>query len=233
MGGDWLELLWELLDSPIDDVPRHSKDADAKTAGKVTRMAKAGSWRRALGAVMAVGERPGNTAETWRKLLAELPSLSRLPPLTDEVLPLDSDDLEKLRRLVRSKLHAADPSAAQGVLGSSAGLWKPLLAQPIDAEAAVDVLVRIACGAVPSSIKPVLMYGDLMALPRPDERVRPIVVPSFLGKTALSALVALLFATGKSSSRPDAIWGGLTRWSDSCLPNLEGTHQEAHWPCSP
>ena len=151
---------------------------------------------------MSEGRPAGDSFETWQKLLAELPSLSRLPPLTDDVLPLDSDDLEKLRKLVRSKLQAADPSASQGVLGSGAGLWKPLLAEPIDSEAMIDLLVRISIGAVPSVIKSVLMYGDLIALPRSDDRVRPVVVPSFLGKTGLSALMALLLPLAKAAAGP-------------------------------
>ena len=68
--GDWLDLLWELLDVQAEEAPTSSKDASARVAERVTRMAKAGSWRRALGCVMAEGGVAIGSADTWRKLLA-------------------------------------------------------------------------------------------------------------------------------------------------------------------
>ena len=51
--------------------------------------------------------------------------------------------------------------------------------------------VMVALGDVPALIKAAMLCGDLHAIERPDGRVRPITVPSFVRKIAMSAVQAV------------------------------------------
>ena len=191
--GEWLQLGWELHSGAFEVSSRRPKEQRRRdVVKKVVRLAKNSSWRRALSAALRPESSQMDYETTKLKLEAELPKCNSLCAPCEDTLELDDDEVRKLRKLILAKIAGADDTAAGGVLASSSAFWKPLLKNPDYREATVDFFLRIALGKVPPAIKRVLIMGDLLAIPRPaDDRVRPVVVPSFPRKVAMSAAQAL------------------------------------------
>ena len=125
------------------------------------------------------------------------------------------------------KIRQADNAASPGLLGSPPHLWKLLTRD--DEEETTDVvlelLVRIACGDISEEVRTLLIHADLVAGPRPDHRVRPIEIPSFLRKTAMSALMDVLSDECQTAAGPEQV--GL-KTSDSTSVAFKVLEHELH-----
>ena len=99
--------------------------------------------------------------------------------------------MKQLRKNILARLKSADVSADPGVLAFTAAHWKSVLPYTDHMTAAKDFFVKVAVGDVPPEIKTALLFGDLHAAERDDNRVRPITVPGFVRKLAMSSLQAL------------------------------------------
>ena len=108
------------------------------------------------------------------------------------MLHLEGDEVAKLRGILRRRIRGADESAASGVLGSLAGHWKVMFRDAAASAAMLDLFMKVAVGDVPQRIKEVLIHGDLIGVPRDDDRCRPIAVPGTVRKIGMSAIQQLL-----------------------------------------
>ena len=205
--GEWIDLIASLLDNDASRSPGSRRSTDKQTVQKVMSLARQESWRRAITAVRNGGG-PDRSQTAWTKLQAELPpDDSRCTQGSAEV-SLTDDEKANLRTKILKRIRAADGAASCGLLGSPANMWKVMVRQD-DAEVTalvIDLFERVAVGRVGCATKNILMHSDLLAGPRPDGRVRPIEVPSFIRKIAIGALMEVLLpetitASGDSQYR--------------------------------
>ena len=203
--GDWLDLVTDLIDAAPVGLAPAKRPSEADTARRVQAMAAQGSWTRAITAARADAP-PDRSPQAWPKLLAELPKVdSRC--LDSEPITLNDTQTEELRTALLAKIRKADPAASPGLLGSPPHLWK-LLVKEDEAETTelvLDLLARIACGQVGPAVRRLLIHADLIAGSRTDDRVRPIEVPSFLRKTAMSALMDILSTEIQHAAGPQQV----------------------------
>ena len=203
--GDWYDLVTELTESsPPQGQTKHPSDSDI--AKRIQAFAAMGSWSRAIAAARADAP-PDRSPQAWTKLRAELPTVNALCSPTNHPLQLSQAQTTDLRGNLLTKIRKADLAASPGLLGSTPHLWKLLTREDEEetTEIVLDLLVRIACADVSPQVRSLLIHADLIAGPRSDTRVRPIEVPSFLRKTAMSALMEVLADEAQAAAGPEQV----------------------------
>ena len=204
--GEWMDLVTELLDAAPPPTARAKPPSESDVARRILAMTKQGSWSRAISAARA-DVLPDRSPQAWEKLRNELPKVdSRCSP-TEGPRVLTEAQTDDLKGRLLAKIRQADNAASPGLLGSPPHLWKLLTRD--DEEETTDVvlelLIRIACGDISEEVRTLLIHADLIAGSRPDHRVRPIEVPSFLRKTAMSALMEVLTEEIQKAAGPEQV----------------------------
>ena len=119
-------------------------------------------------------------------------------------MPLTEDERANLRVSILRRIRAADNAASAGLHGSAAYLWKLLVR---DSEADITMLTlalfeRVALGSIGPDVRRILIHSDLLAIPRPDGRVRPVEVPSLVRKIGVGALMDVLAPEADRAAGP-------------------------------
>ena len=213
--GEWLNLIAELLEEGevVKNVTRaHS---DAALAKRVKSLARQDSWRKAISAISSSAA-PDRSLKAWDKLKAELPSSDSSCPCGSGETSLTSEERTELRSRIAARIRNADGAASAGLLGSAANMWKLLVKQKNSevSELVVSLFERVAVGRISRGVRQILMHSDLLAAPRPDGRVRPVEVPSFVRRIAIGALMGVLSQESASAAGPCQY--GL-RTADGCV----------------
>ena len=109
-----------------------------------------------------------------------------------------------MRSRILRRIRNADGAASAGLLGSAANMWKLLVRKENCelCESVIDLFERVATGRISQAVRRVLMHSDLLAAPRPDGRVRPVEVPSFVRKVAIGALMDVLAPEADAAAGP-------------------------------
>ena len=201
--GEWLALLADLLEGDSPSYTANRIKSDNVVAKRVLSLAREGSWRKAISALRSTGA-PDRSLAAWGKLSSELPDAVSHCPADSGPISMIEEELKHLRGRILQRIRQADGAASSGLLGSGANMWKLLVRQDgIElTDLVVNVFQRIALGDIPQGVKDILMHSDLLAGPRPDGRVRPIEVPSFIRKIAIGALMDVLAPESDSAAGP-------------------------------
>ena len=200
--GEWLDLVSELLEESGADNQKKIK-SEAATAKRVEALAKQNSWRRAI-ACLRSSAGPDRSMHAWDKLQAELPEADTSCSCGSGEVPLTDEERRSLRDRILRRIRSADGATSAGLHGSSANMWKVLVRDDdVDlTELVLDMFERVAVGRISPGIRRVLMHSDLLAVPRPDGRYRPVEVPSFIRKIAIGALMDVIAPEANSAAGP-------------------------------
>ena len=187
-GGQWAALWYSAAGQPGTRTPPKSGTAKQKAA-RVHTLASSGEQGRALASVTAARLAP-RTRETYNKLATCFPTA--LAPEAPTPRPPRTPPSPQLREAVESELRSLlrkpPKLSGPGLLGTRF----EHLALCAEDEDTLDLLVKlvtkVAFAELPDSVLQALRTGELVALEKGSDDVRPLLLASSLRRLGLKAL---------------------------------------------
>ena len=185
-GGQWAELWTDAAGRPppTTQTPATSK----QTAARVHTLAAAGEISRALGSVTSAKLAP-RTADTFTKLRNCFPPRASNEAWQPAPRPAPDEELqEAVKREAQRLLRRPPKLTAPGLLGTRLEHLADLTDDPDTLTLLTKLLVRVAFGHLPEGVLHTLRSGELVALAKGANDVRPLLIGSTLRRLALRAL---------------------------------------------
>lgn len=196
-GGEWGALVADVRRRPGQDgsaagprLPASPAQLAQKRATRVATLATSGEVNRSLRACVATGK--ALTDASTLPLLKQLYPSQPLPaaPAQQRV----PDDALARQAAEQATRFLAKPArlSAPGLVAGRAEHWTGVARDPAGQELLKEIFRRILAGELPKSALECLRSGEIVALPKSDDKVRPIVLTPVLRRYALRGLMAAI-----------------------------------------